>query len=312
MRTFRVGLVGFGTVGACTFQHLTNPGFGGRDDLRVEVVKCLVKSDKPRAADPGLFTTDPEAFLRVEYDLVVELAGGLGDIEQVVRQTLSLGTPVVSANKELIAKRFEDLHAAAAHGGTTLQYEAAVAGGIPIVRVIGEDLSGNRVNRIRGILNGTTNYILSRMELEGLSFDEVLRDAQALGYAEADPSSDVDGFDAAYKITILAKVAGMKGVSLDSARIESIRQLSLDDIGRAKAEGKRYKVVAQAEPCGNISVDLRMLSYDDPLSQVMGSTNAVEVNASLMGDLFVSGPGAGAEPTTSSVLADVLRIVRVF
>lgn len=311
MRTFRVGLVGFGTVGACTFQHLTNPGFGGRDDLRVEVVKCLVKSDKPRAADPGLFTTDPEAFLRVEYDLVVELAGGLGDIEQVVRQTLSSGTPVVSANKELIAKRFEDLHAAA-HGGTTLQYEAAVAGGIPIVRVIGEDLSGNRVNRIRGILNGTTNYILSRMELEGLSFDEVLRDAQALGYAEADPSSDVDGFDAAYKITILAKVAGMKGVSLDSARIESIRQLSLDDIGRAKAEGKRYKVVAQAEPCGNISVDLRMLSYDDPLSQVMGSTNAVEVNASLMGDLFVSGPGAGAEPTTSSVLADVLRIVRVF
>ena len=178
--------------------------------------------------------------------------------------------------------------------------------------MIGEDLSGNRVNRIRGILNGTTNYILSRMELEGLSFDEVLRDAQALGYAEADPSSDVDGFDAAYKITILAKVAGMKGVSLDSARIESIRQLSLDDIGRAKAEGKRYKVVAQAEPCGNISVDLRMLSYDDPLSQVMGSTNAVEVNASLMGDLFVSGPGAGAEPTTSSVLADVLRIVRVF
>jgi homoserine dehydrogenase len=319
-RPLSVGIAGLGTVGGGVLRMLrenaaliaaragrpiTVTAVSARDRGRDrgENLSALRWYDDPvaLAADPGL-------------DVVVELIGGAGDPAlSLVRTALLAGRPVVTANKALLALHGAELAAASEAGGAVLAFEAAVAGGIPVIKVLRESLAGNRVRRVTGILNGTCNYILTVMRERGREFAEVLVDAQKLGYAEADPSFDVDGVDAAHKLAILAALAFGRPISFADVHVEGIRGVSALDQSFARELGYRIKLLGiarQTEAGIESRVHPCMIPETAPLARVDGVYNAVVVEGDFVGRVMLEGRGAGAGPTASSVVADLIDLAR--
>ncbi|MFO1148830.1 MAG: homoserine dehydrogenase [Alsobacter sp.] len=316
----RVGVAGLGTVGAALIRLLDQKAdmLAARCGRAVTVVAV---SARDRTRDRGVdlagyeWFDDPVALAQSpRVDCVVELMGGAdGPAKATVEAALAAGRSVVTANKALLARHGGALARLAEQKGVPIGFEAAVAGGIPIVKGLRETLAGNTVHRVSGILNGTCNYILSRMELEGLGFDEVLADAQRLGYAEADPTFDVGGFDTAHKLAILTSLAFGTEIDAEAIHVEGISAITPLDLKMADDLGYRIKLLGVAErtPTGiEQRVHPTMVPKSWPIAQIMGVTNAVNVVADPVGELTWVGPGAGGNATASSVLADLVDIAR--
>jgi homoserine dehydrogenase len=325
-----VGLLGLGTVGAGVADILASPEgrhpLVGELDLRRVAVRDLARS-RAVALDPSLLCTDPQAVVDdPAVEIVVEVMGGLEPARSLILRAIAAGKPVVTANKAVIARHGEEIAAAAASGGVYVLIEAAVGGGIPIIEPLKQSLGGNRISRVSGIINGTTNYILSRMADEGAAYGAVLADAQRLGYAEADPAADVEGHDAADKIAILASLAFGGPVSRSAIATEGIDRLDARDVGYAAQLGYVVKLLAVAErmdglvgpdavPPGALPLDVRvhptLLPRHHPLAGVHGVNNAILVEGEPVGQVMFFGPGAGAGPTASAVVADILNIAGI-
>ena len=319
-KVLRVGIAGLGTVGASVARllHAQAKDLAARTGRSISVTGVSARDPgRDRGVDlsGAAFFADPVALAACEnIDLFVELIGGEeGPARQSVTAALEAGKSVVTANKALLAKHGLELARLAEKNRAALAFEASVAGGIPIVKTLREGLAGNSIARVYGILNGTCNYILSRMELEGLSFAECLADAQKLGYAEADPTFDIGGFDTAHKLAILASLAF--GVKLDAHNIsiEGIEDISLADLKAAKELGFRVKLLGVAQRTAH-GVEQRvhptMVPLSSSIAQVMGVTNAVTVDADAVNELTLVGPGAGGMATASAVVADIADISR--
>ena len=280
-------------------------------DLRAAVVRDL---SRKRPVPGELLSDDPATVLDNDrIDIVVELMGGEEPARQYIAQALESGRHVVTANKEVLAKHGDELHRLAAQNGVRLLYEASVGGGIPIVGPLSNDLLGNEVRSLRAIINGTTNYILTRMSADGMSFDEALGEAQSLGYAEADPTADVDGFDALYKIAILARLAFHTSVPLDAIYREGIRGIQAAEIRYAATLGYAIKLLAVARRQGDgllVRVHPALIPNAVPMAKVDGVLNVCEVEGDLVGPLWLQGRGAGARATASAVMGDLIRIAR--
>ena len=319
-RPLSVGVAGLGTVGGGVLRLLRqNADIIAARAGRPITVTSVSARDRTRNRgqdlsalawhdDPAGLATDPGV------DVVVELIGGSeGPARALVLAALRAGRPVVTANKALLALHGAELAQAAEDGGTVLAFEAAVAGGIPVIKAVREGLAGNRIRRVAGILNGTCNYILTQMHARGREFADVLADAQKLGYAEADPSFDVDGIDAAHKLAILAALAFGRPVDFASIHIEGIRAVSALDQGFARELGYRIKLLGiarQTEAGIESRVHPCMVPDSAPLARVDGVHNAVVVEGDFAGRLMLEGRGAGAGPTASAVVADLIDIAR--
>ncbi|WP_104525033.1 homoserine dehydrogenase [Blastococcus atacamensis] len=318
----KVALLGCGTVGSAVLRLLQEQSgdLAARIGRPVEVAGVAVRRPQHHPDVPAdLLTTDAHALVtRDDIDLVVEVIGGIEPARSLMLAALESGKSVVSANKALLAEDGVALHAAAAKAGVDLYYEAAVAGAIPILRPLRESLAGDQLSRIVGIVNGTTNYILSRMAETGAGFGEALAEATDLGYAEADPTADVDGFDAAAKAAILASLAFHTPVSAADVHREGISTVTATDVSRAAEIGCTVKLLAICERVtgedGNESVAVRvhpaMIPTSHPLASVGGAFNAVFVEAEAAGQLMFYGQGAGGEPTASAVLGDLVAVAR--
>lgn len=320
-----IGMLGCGNVGGA-FADLVDEEAGAiaaRTGVRPIVHLAGVRSTvKPRSAGVRTvaLTTDLYSVVRDQrVDVVVELMGGVEPAGTLILEAMRLGKPVVTANKELIAARGTELSRAAEQAGVDLLYEAAVGGAIPIIRPLRESLAGEQVERLMGIVNGTTNFMLTRMSDDGLTYAEALAGAQRSGLAEADPSSDVDGHDAAAKIAILASIAFGGAVAAESVHREGISRLDPIDIAYARRLGFEVKLLAVAEraSCGDGSPDSiavrvhpAMVPRHHPLAFVRGSFNAVFIEGGAMGELMLYGRGAGGRPTASAVLGDVIDAAR--
>jgi homoserine dehydrogenase len=296
---FRVGLLGHGTVGSAFAELL---------EARAEHIAKLT-GRRPRIS--GVLTRSRGAFDEVleGSDLVVEVIGGLEPARDYVMRALQAGRHVVTANKQLLSQHGEELWAAARAHGVQLRFEAAVAGVVPVIRVVQEALAGAEIDRIHGIVNGTTNFILSEMARTGASYGDALAEAQRLGYAEADPTEDVNGKDAAAKMAILARLAFHTAVHLDQVRYEGIEHLTVDDIEYARDLGLGLKLIGTAERVdGGVSVRVHpaFLYAGHPLASVDGPFNAVTVESKAITEITMSGPGAGGPQTASAVLGDVV------
>ncbi len=284
--------------------------------LEFEVVKIGVKdASKERIAPSELFTCDLESIVNdPSIDVVLELVGGVDPAGNLVEQALLNGKHVVTANKELIAKQGSRLVHLAKSKGLDLHYEAAVGGGIPLIQPLKHQLAGNEVLKMMGILNGTTNYILTKMQQEGAEFGDVLKEAQAKGYAEADPTNDVDGFDTSYKIAILASIAFGKQVPMDGVYREGIRKITKLDIQYADLLGYCIKLLGVVEPVGTDRVLTRvhptLIPKSHPLASVNGVYNALWLHGNFVGDVMFSGRGAGSDPTASAVVGDFIDVGR--
>jgi homoserine dehydrogenase len=314
-----VGLLGFGTVGSAVARllevhaHEIRERAGG--PVRVHAVS-LRDPDRPREGPPDgvLVHTDPMAVVEdPQTEIVVEVMGGIEPARTLIHRALDLDKPVVTANKELLANHGGELfeHAATRHVG--LYFEAAVAGGIPLIRPLRESLVGERVDRILGIVNGTTNYVLTRMTEDGTAYEAALADAQRLGYAEADPTDDVEGFDAAAKCAILASLAFHTRVTVGDVHREGIARVSAEDIEFARRLGYVVKLLAVAElEDGDVAVRVHpaMVPVAHPLAAVRDSFNAVFVHGPHVGELMFYGRGAGGDPTSVAVVGDVVAAAR--
>ena len=319
-----IGLLGLGTVGAGVAEILLSPQ--GRHplvadlELRQVAVRDLNRP-RPIPLSNNLLTTDPAAVVaNPDVDLVVEVMGGLEPARSLILAAIEAGKAVVTANKAVIARHGAEIAAAAAEKGVYVLMEAAVGGGIPILEPLKQSLGANRIERVSGIINGTTNYILTRMSEEGASYGDVLADAQALGYAEADPAADVEGGDAADKIAILTGLAFGGLVDREAIPTEGINTLQTRDIDYAKELGFVVKLLAIAErhgsdPDGSEVVDVRvhptLVPKEHPLAGVNGVNNAIVVEGEPVGRVMFYGPGAGAGPTASAVVADILNIAAI-
>ena len=319
MKEIGVGLLGFGTVGAGVVDGLARNRELLRTRLGVDVVlrrigDLDVTSDRGVKVDPAIMTTDAmEVIADPNVDIVVELIGGCGIAKKLVMAALDAGKPVVTANKKLLAEFGTEIFDLAAKKGVDIYFGASVGGGIPIIRVLREGLVGNAVNHIHGILNGTCNYILTRMEKEGLPFDQVLADAQRLGYAEANPALDIDGFDTAHKALILAALSYGFTAPLSSITVEGIRGLDGKDVKYAAELGYRIKLVATVGREGNdieVFVAPTLVPFSHMLSSVSGVFNAVMVNSDLADNTLYYGRGAGRAPTASTVIGDIADIAK--
>ena len=319
-----IGLLGLGTVGAGVADILLSPQ--GRHplvtDLQLRQVAVRdLNRPRPIPLSEDLLTTDAAAVVaNPDVDLVVEVMGGLEPARSLILAAIEAGKPVVTANKAVIARHGAEIAAAAAERGVYVLMEAAVGGGIPILEPLKQSLGGNRIERVSGIINGTTNYILTRMAEEGASYGDVLADAQALGYAEADPAADVEGGDAADKIAILTGLAFGGLVNREAIPTEGINTLQTLDIDYAKELGFVVKLLAIAERHGSDSdgtevLDVRvhptLVPKDHPLAGVNGVNNAILVEGEPVGRVMFYGPGAGAGPTASAVVADILNIAAI-
>jgi homoserine dehydrogenase len=316
----RVGIAGLGTVGASVVRVLAEKA----DELtrqcgRPIAVAAVSARDRTRnrgiSLDDVKWFDDPAALAKsADIDVFVELIGGEeGAARQSVRAALDAGRHVVTANKALLARHGLTLAEVAEKKGVLLNYEAAVAGGIPVIKTLREALAGNSVGRIFGILNGTANYILTRMEEEGLSFDECLKDAQRLGYAEADPTFDIEGHDTAHKLAILTSLAFGCRISAGDIYMEGISNITQADIQAAGELGYRIKLlgVAQATDSGiEQRVHPTMVPTASVIAQVHGVTNAVAIETDILGELLLSGPGAGGNATASAVVGDIADIAK--
>jgi homoserine dehydrogenase len=321
-----IGLLGLGTVGAGVAGILATPQ--GRHPLvgQLALRRVAVRDPqrpRPVRLDPAQLGTDPEAVVDdPAVEIVVEVMGGLEPARSLILRAIAAGKPVVTANKAVIARHGEEIAAAAAARGVYVLIEAAVGGGIPIIEPLKQSLGGNRIRRVSGIINGTTNYILSRMADEGAAYAEVLADAQRLGYAEADPSADVGGGDAADKIAILAGLAFGGPVARAGIATEGIDRLDSRDVAYAAQLGFVVKLLAVAERVGagsgeadpellDVRVHPTLLPKHHPLAGVHGVNNAILVEGEPVGQVMFYGPGAGAGPTASAVVADILNIAGI-
>jgi len=323
-KTVRVGLLGIGTVGGGTFEVLRRNqeeirrrvGCGVQvtmvADLDVERARQVVGDAAEVVGDARQIIANPD------IDVVIELIGGYGIARTLVLEAIAAGKHVVTANKALLAVHGTEIFAAAHEKGVMVAFEAAVAGGIPIIKALREGLSANRIEWVAGIINGTTNFILSEMRDKGLDFDVVLKEAQRLGYAEADPTFDIEGVDAAHKATLLSAIAFGVPVQFDKAHVEGITQLSAVDIQYAEQLGYRIKLLGIArrqEGAGKVAgIELRTHPTLVPtrrlIANVEGAMNAVMVQGDAVGTTMYYGKGAGSEPTASAVIADLVDIAR--
>ena len=297
--TFRVGLLGHGTVGSA-FEALLGE--------RADAIEPIVGA---RPEISGVLTRSRGAFEEIleGSDLIVELMGGVEPARDYVLRAMRAGRHVVSANKQLLSQHGEELWATAREHGVQLRFEGAVAGVVPVIRVLQESLAGAHIERVHGIVNGTTNYILTEMAASGISYETALAQAQSLGYAEADPTDDVTGRDAAAKMAILARLAFSTPVHLDQVRYEGIEQITADDMAYAHDLGLGLKLIGTAERVGaglNVRVHPAFLYAEHPLASIHGPFNAVTVESDAITEITISGPGAGGPQTASAVLGDVI------
>lgn len=306
----KLGLIGLGTVGTGVVKVL-------KDFDNIEIVKIAVKNiNKKRDIenfDTSLLTTDPyEIVNNPDIDIVVEVIGGIEPAYELLKTAVQNKKHIVTANKELLAKKGQQLFELANQNNVTILYEAAIAGGIPIIMPIKTTLAGNKINKIEAILNGTTNYILTKMEKEGVSYEEVLAEAQKLGYAETDPTGDVEGYDSAYKIATLATIALNQRVDINKIYREGITKISAKDMQFAKELGYKIKLIALARLTNDNRADVRvhpmLVPIKDCLASINGVTNSVVLEGFPVGRVMFAGPGAGEFPTASSVLGDILAI----
>jgi len=320
MKPIQVGLLGIGTVGSGTFNVLRRNQAeimrrAGRGieitmvaDLDLARAQSLVGPEVKVVNDARLVIANPD------IDIVIELIGGYGIAKQLVLEAIAAGKHVVTANKALLAVHGTEIFAAAHKKGVMVAFEAAVAGGIPIIKALREGLSANRIQWVAGIINGTTNFILSEMRDKGLAFGDVLKQAQALGYAEADPTFDIEGVDAAHKATIMAAIAFGVPVQFDKAYVEGITKLEAQDIRYAEQLGYRIKLLGISKRTAN-GIELRVHPCLVPakrlIANVEGAMNAVMVQADAVGTTLYYGKGAGSEPTASAVIADLVDVTRL-
>ncbi len=323
-RALRVAVLGCGSVGSQVVRLLQEQSgdLAARVGARVELAGVAVRRlEAPREVDvpPGLLTTDAAGLAtRDDVDLVIEVIGGIEPARSLILGALEHGASVVTANKALLAEDGPTLFEAAEKAGRDLYYEAAVAGAIPILRPLRESLAGDRVTRVIGIVNGTTNFILDKMDTSGSGFTEALEEAQALGYAEADPTADIEGFDAAAKAAILASLAFHSRITASDVHREGITDVTAADMASARGMNAVVKLLAIAElrsvPGGEESVSVRvhpaMIPRSHPLASVRGAYNAVFVESEAAGQLMFYGPGAGGAPTASAVLGDLVTVAR--
>jgi homoserine dehydrogenase len=318
VKEIKVGIIGFGTVGAGVATNLLKNGAmiaerTGVKPVLAGIADIDIERDRGVDVPKELLTTDADA-LTAKSDIVVELVGGTTIAKTFIINALNQGKSVVTANKALLAKHGEELFAAAKKSGTDIFYEASVAGGIPIIKSLREGLAGNRINKIYGIMNGTCNYILTRMEREGLDFEPILQDAQKLGYAEAEPSLDIDGFDTAHKTSILASLAYGEWFGMNPLHIEGIRGISLTDLRFADELGYRIKLLGIIKQNEADDIEIRvhptLISKNVLLADVSEVFNAVMVNGDYVGDTMFYGRGAGREATASAVVGDIIDICR--
>jgi len=320
MKPINVGLLGIGTVGGGTFTVLARNAEeitrrAGRP-IRITVVADK-NMEHAKAVTKGACRVTDDAFSVVsdpEVDIVIELIGGYGVAKELVLKAIANGKHVVTANKALLAMHGNEIFKAAQDKGVMVAFEAAVAGGIPIIKALREGLTANRIEWIAGIINGTTNFILSEMRDKGLSFDTVLKEAQRLGYAEADPTFDIEGVDAAHKITILSALAFGTSMQFDKAYIEGISKLDAVDIKYAEQLGYRIKLlgITRRTPEGvELRVHPTLIPTKRLIANVEGAMNAVLVQGDAVGATLYYGKGAGAEPTASAVIADLVDITRM-
>jgi homoserine dehydrogenase len=319
MSPLRVGIAGLGTVGGAVLRRLTDDAavIRHQSGRPIEVTGVSARNrDKaaPLLGTAAWYADAVELARSPEIDVFVELIGGHeGVAREAVAAAIASGKSVVTANKALLAHHGMALASDAETRGVALAFEAAVAGGIPVIKVLREALSGNTVDRVYGILNGTCNYILTRMEAEGIGFADCLAEAQRLGYAEADPSFDIDGYDTAHKLAILASLAFGTAIDLEAVHVEGIRSITSDDLKAADDLGYRVKLLGVAQRTDHgieTRVHPTMVAKTTALAEVKGVTNAVAVNADLVRELTLVGPGAGGDATASAVLGDIADLAR--
>ncbi|MFA6076223.1 MAG: homoserine dehydrogenase [Negativicutes bacterium] len=318
MKTVKIGLLGCGTVGSGVVEILRMNAdlIAERCGARIEIEKIFFKNHRkhrePFVEDRATYDIR-DVVMNPSIDIVVELAGKEHPAYEFIVTALQNGKHVVTANKDVMALHGCELETMARDRGVRLMYEASVCGAIPVMKALTESLSANKFTKISGIVNGTSNYILSKMTSDGADFYETLAEAQRLGFAEADPESDIDGLDAARKIIILAAKAFGVWKTLDEVQTTGIRHISAASISDAKAAGCVYKLIAQAE-CDdrviNLSVEPRRLPFDHPLAVVNDTFNAVFVEGNACGSLMFYGRGAGALPTGSAVVGDIMEIAK--
>lgn len=317
MRPVKIGICGLGTVGGGTFNVLTR---NAQDIARRLGREVIIEQVALRSSNPNVdlgsvkVTNNPlDVASNPDIDIVVELIGGDGIAKEVVLSAINHGKHVVTANKALIAVDGKEIFAAAAAKGVNVMYEAAVAGGIPIIKAVREGLAANRINWLAGIINGTGNFILTEMRDKGREFADVLEEAQALGYAEADPTFDVEGIDAAHKLTILASVAYGIPLQFENCYTEGISKVTPEDVEFAEELGYRIKhlgMSCRTEAGIDLRVHPTLIPAARPIAKVDGVLNAVMVNGDAVGDTLYVGAGAGAEPTASAVVADIIDLAR--
>ncbi|WP_028561844.1 homoserine dehydrogenase [Paenibacillus pinihumi] len=319
MKPVKVGLLGLGTVGTGVVRIVE----GHQDDLKSQtgspiVIEKILVQNKSKARsiqiDASKLTEDPyDIVSNPEIDVVVEVMGGIGNTKEYILEALSRGKHVVTANKDLMALHGPELLAKAEENRCDVMYEASVAGGIPIIRTLIEGFSSDRITKIMGIVNGTTNYILTKMSQEGASYSDVLKEAQQLGYAEADPTSDVEGLDAARKMTILATLGFRTDVALQDVSTRGISAVSSEDIAYAKRLGYELKLLGIADSQDDyisVTVEPTMVKNTHPIASVNGVFNAVYVYGEAVGETMFYGPGAGELPTATSIVADLVAVVK--
>ena len=318
-RVIRVGLLGCGTVGSGVVTILDREAddIAVRTGAHLAITRVAVRDaskDRGLPLDPSVFTDDPQQVVAADdVDVVVEVMGGRHPAGDLIRQALRAGKPVVTANKELVAHEGPELFEEAYDNGVDLMYEAAVAGAIPIIKPLKESLAGDRVRRVVAILNGTTNYILTRMTEEGVAYDDVLAEAQALGYAEADPAADVSGADAASKAAIVASLAFDTKVQADDVYREGIERVTPTDIDVARRLGYVVKLLGVANEVDDdvaVRVHPTFLPKEHPLASVREAFNAIYVESDFAGELMFYGRGAGSHPTGSAVVGDLIDVAR--
>ena len=311
----RMGIIGFGTAGAGVAANIlaNSDVIASRAGVKLVLAKVAdldITTDRGVRIPEGVLTTDAAEAIR-EADIVVELVGGTTVAKKFILDAIRAGKPVVTANKALLALHGEEIFSAAEAAGVDVYYEASVAGGIPIIKALREGLVSNRIHRIYGIMNGTCNYILTRMENEGADFNTVLADAQKLGYAEANPSLDIDGFDTAHKTAILAALAFGEWFGLDPVHVEGIRDLELADLRYAEELGYRIKLLSVIkESEGNVQMSVRptLIPRNTLLANISDVFNGVLVEGDTVGQTLFYGRGAGRNATASAVVADLTDV----
>ncbi|GGG02386.1 homoserine dehydrogenase [Paenibacillus albidus] len=319
MKPVKVGLLGLGTVGTGVVRIVE----GNQEDLSSQVGSPIIierisvkNTEKPRdiEVDPSKITTDPWDVIRdPEIDVIVEVMGGIAGTKEYILEALERGKHIVTANKDLMALHGSEILAKAQEKQCDVFYEASVAGGIPIIRTLIEGFSSDKIMKIMGIVNGTTNYILTKMSQEGASYDDALKEAKELGYAESDPTSDVEGLDAARKMAILSTLGFRTNVELSDVSVKGISGVSKEDIAFAKRLGYEMKLLGIAERQNeefSISVEPTMIRNSHPIASVNGVFNAVYVFGEAVGETMFYGAGAGAMPTATSVVADLVAVVK--